>query len=76
MYHNNAWLETNGNGADFKITVDFPQKQENFNNSNYLWLNCTKFYRVNACVDVSHSTKNGDYICSRILIMVKTKFSS
>ena len=50
------------------------QKQENLNNSNFLWQNCITFYWDNAWVDISHSTKDGDDICSSFLIMVKTVF--
>ena len=59
--------------TEFKLVIDFwvfcvnnfrndkyPQIQGNLDNSNFLWGNCTKSYRENAWVDVSHPSKDGD----------------
>ena len=56
-------------------TINIPKEQENHNNSNFLWYNCTQFYRDDAWVNILHSDKDGDVYCS-LWNVAKTMFSS
>ena len=53
--------------------TEYPQKQQHkINTANFLWYNCTQFYRDYALVNISHSTKMG--IISFIVYAIWQKF--
>ena len=41
----------------------YPQKQDNINNSNFLWHNGTIFFRDDARVNILLCTKDGYNVC-------------